>query len=253
MPAGAAHRAPIVGLLDWPACLNVRDLGGHRLPGGRRTMPRVVVRADSLCRLEPDGVAAVRRYGVGLVVDLRSPEEIAAAPHPFAERRDGVAYLNVPLIDPPTAAALDRAAPADHYPLIAELGRARIGEAVAALASGIRTGRGVLFHCHAGKDRTGIVAALLLRLAGVEDAAIAADYALSDVRLRPLHERWIAEAESEAERARRAALVVPDPARMAHFLDWIDGTYGGVRGYLEAAGVAGPVVERLRRALSSGP
>ena len=60
----------------------------------------------------------------------------------------------------------------------------------------------VVVHCHGGKDRTGIVVALLLRLAGVPIDEIAADYAISGERLRPRHEQWFASAESDEERTR---------------------------------------------------
>ena len=82
----------------------------------------------------------------------------------------------------------------------------------------------VVFHCHAGKDRTGLVAALLLRLAGVAIEDIAGDYALSRIRLQPRHDQWLASAESEQERARIERITATPAAAMQAVLEAIDAT-----------------------------
>lgn len=70
--------------LAWDACYNVRDLGGYETTDGRRIRRGQFLRADDLCRLSAQGRAALVAYGVRTVVDLRSPSELARAPHPFA-------------------------------------------------------------------------------------------------------------------------------------------------------------------------
>jgi hypothetical protein len=72
---------------------------------------------------------------------------------------------------------------------------------------------GVVVHCVGGKDRTGLLCAFLLDLAGVGREEIAADYAVSEERLRPRHEAWLAEAETEAERERIHRMRAPRPRR----------------------------------------
>ena len=107
-----------------------------------------------------------------------------------------------------------------------------------------------MFHCHAGKDRTGLVAALVLRLAGVSIKVIADDYAISRIRLQPRHEQWLASAESEEDRARIERITATPAAAMQAVLEAIDSDYGGVEQYLLGGGLAPETLtaawERLR-------
>ena len=107
----------------------------------------------------------------------------------------------------------------------------------------------VVFHCHAGKDRTGLVAAILLRLAGVPADVIAEDYALSAVRLEPRHRRWLADAQDEAERARIERISATPRDAMRAVLDALDQRYGGVDRYLLDGGLAPAALEAARSRL----
>jgi protein tyrosine/serine phosphatase len=120
--------------------------------------------------------------------------------------------------------------------------RENFAAAIAAVADA-REG-GVLIHCAAGKDRTGLISALLLRLAGVPEAEIAEDYAESEVNLAELTSKWIAEAPDGAERERRRQLSTTPREAMLGVLEALDERYGGVRGYLLAAGASPDVLER---------
>ena len=93
----------------------------------------------------------------------------------------------------------------------------------------------VVIHCHGGRDRTGLTAALLLRLAGVDAETIAADHALSDESWAPYNVRWFEEAPDGAERARRQRIAAPAGRTMAEVLAEVDLRYGGVRAYLRDA------------------
>jgi protein-tyrosine phosphatase len=93
----------------------------------------------------------------------------------------------------------------------------------------------VVIHCQGGRDRTGLTAALLLRLAGVDAETIAADHALSDESWAPYNVRWFEEAADEAERARRQRVAAPAGRTMAEVLAEVDHRYGGVRAYLRDA------------------
>jgi protein-tyrosine phosphatase len=88
-----------------------------------------------------------------------------------------------------------------------------------------------------GKDRTGLLTAFLLHLAGVDSEEIAADYALSEERLRPRHEAWIAEAETEAERERLRRVTQSPAASMVGVFATLEERYGSVEDYLRAAGL----------------
>ena len=236
--------------LAWDACYNVRDIGGYETDDGRQTRWRALVRADDLCRLTPAGVASLRDYGVRTIVDLRSAAEVPTAGHPFARRSaaDGsLTYLNLPLLDdgnPAGLAAVNAAERTeDVYIGMLEHFRGPIAAIVRAVA---RAPDGtVLIHCHAGQDRTGLVVALLLALAGVPYPTIAADYALSSTYLQPLYEGWLsALATTEADRS--AWWLASPPDAMLAVLATLDARHGGVHAYLRAAGVSPAELERIR-------
>jgi protein-tyrosine phosphatase len=107
----------------------------------------------------------------------------------------------------------------------------------------------ILFHCFAGKDRTGIIAAMLLALAGVSDDEIAADYAETDVQLAKQYEIWIDEAPLERREAFRAELRCP-PERILGVLEAMRRRWGGVEGYLESAGTTAATIDSLRSKLA---
>ncbi|HYW25787.1 MAG TPA: tyrosine-protein phosphatase [Terriglobales bacterium] len=232
--------------LSWDHLLNARDVGGLPTPDGW-THFRALVRSDDLRRLTPDGQAAMLAYGVTTIVDLRSPRERGVAPNPL---RDHPGYRPLPYLGSESAGAPSRfETAAENY--LAWLatraaGVARIMHGIAEAPPG-----GVLVHCHAGKDRTGVVVALLLSTAGVEREAIAEDYALSV---------WWNEAVDDqeeipggldaAERLRDRRIYYPRAENMLTMLAEMDRRHGGVDRYLDAIGVGPEVRQRLRERLA---
>jgi len=240
--------------LAWDACYNTRDLGGLPTEDGCSTRWRSVIRSDVLGRLTERGRRALLDYGVQTIVDLRSPQECEAQPSfgaALVYDLPAPTYFNLPIEKyyPHVSKKISKAANRaeiyciilDHYP-----------DAVAAIMRAIADAvpGGVVIHCHGGMDRTGIVAAMLLRLAGVPLATIGEDYAESRVRLWPLYEQRVAAAGGED-------LVDPwlkpmaMPEMILRTLDHIEAQYGGVRAYLTAAGLAPDQIERLRDRLRS--
>jgi protein-tyrosine phosphatase len=240
--------------LLWDGCLNVRDLGGHPIAGGGRTRYGAYVRADALDGLSDAGWRALVDYGVRTIVDLRRDDERTAD----WPRDLPLVALHRPLtpafdpeweritrqsmgVEPPESTRL-------AYVQFLERYRTGFGEAVTTIA-GADGGGAVLFHCMAGKDRTGMIAALLLTIAGVERAAISADYALSGSNLRAVLATWIAEAADEDDRTLRTRIGAAPAEAMAGALDALDDRYGGAEGYLRAAGVDGDLIDRVRMRL----
>jgi protein tyrosine/serine phosphatase len=231
--------------LAWDGCLNVRDLGGHPTEDGGETRFGEIVRADSVRSLSDAGWDALVAYGVRTVVDLRFHSELEADP----PRDLPVEAVHVPLFgDPEPApsywAEMDALADSaggvaagkalvylDHLERFQPRFRAAV-EAVAQAPAG-----GVLVHCQVGKDRTGLLTALLLRLARVSAEVIAADYAVSAERLRPAVDPWLAAAPDAAERERRRRMTATPAETMRGVLAALEERYGGASGYLEAAGV----------------
>ena len=217
-------------------------------------MRRRVVRADNLNKLAPAGVAALLSYGVRTVVDLRDPRELERFPNPLAMAPPpGVVFVNVPLISGAEWEAIkDPARMAEGYVLTARLSHPNIARAIAALADA--PPGGVVIHCHAGKERTGIVAALLLSFAGVPDATVADDWIASDAYLQPLYEEWLATETDPTIRAKRAEGFVTHAEHILDVLTYVRRTYGSVDDYLLAGGLTANQLVRARRllAVSSG-
>ena len=244
-------------VLAWDGCLNVRDLGGHPTEDGSVTRFGAVVRADSIRQMSDSGWAALTDYGVSRVVDLRFHEELEADP----PREVQVEVVHVCVFPHPdtgaweeldklSASAPDHAtATRDVYLAVLLLQPERFAEAVEAVADA--PDGAVVVHCAGGKDRTGLVTALLLRLAGVGIADIAADYALSGANLRERARPWIDEAETEEEWRRRERISVTPAEAMTGVLEELQRRYGGVAGYLRAGGASDEVLERARARLRS--
>lgn len=187
--------------LDLPDCVNARDLGGTPLSSGAVRM-RALLRSDNHDLLTDAGVRAVRDLGVRRILDLRHAWETREFPSPFGE--DEI-YRNLPLLG--VYPGFDPTAPDDYRPEI-DHAPERVAAAFTALAEA--PPGPVLIHCHGGRDRTGILTALALAVAGASHEDIAADYALTEGT---------------------------DPGTMLDLLAHFDAAYGGPAAYLRAAGV----------------
>jgi protein-tyrosine phosphatase len=236
-------------VLSWDGCVNVRDLGGHPTRDGRTTRFGAIVRADSVRLLSDAGWAALFDYGVSRIVDLRFRTELEADP----PRELEIDVVHIPVLPEPDAPewaeidAVGDAAPdpeqatRDVYLEFLERRRPQFGAAVAAVAEAPEGT--VVVHCLGGKDRTGLVVALLLRLAGVGLDDIAADYAESEGNLVERTQEWIEAAEDEAERERRLRITRTPPRAMVRVLEELERRYGSVRGYLHTAGVSAEALD----------
>ncbi len=232
--------------LVWDGCLNVRDLGGHRTRDGGETAYRAVVRADSVSQLSDAGWAALVGYGVRTVVDLRGDHEREDDPPaelpvevrhvPFMEASEQEWEEIGAELEAATAAAPDvPTSTRDAYLIFLERFRDNVAAGIRAVANAPEGG--VVVHCVGGKDRTGLLVAFLLHLAGVPEAEIAADYALSEERLRPRHEGWFAAADSEEELERLRRIAQTPAESILGVFKELERRYGGVEEYLRQAGV----------------
>src|SRR5262249_5452591 len=198
--------------LDWDGCLNVRDLGGHPTEDGGQTRVGAIVRADSVRRLTEEGWRSLVDYGIRRIVDLRLESELEGdEPGEVPVEVVHVSFLEDVPVDKQievaerwVSAPDDVSATRDGYLEMLETYRANVAAAVSAVARA--PDGGVLIHCMGGKDRTGLVAALLLRLVGVPVADIADDYGLSAENIKPLWQQWVEDASDDAEREFRRRL-----------------------------------------------
>ncbi len=235
--------------LAWDGLLNARDLGGYPTADGRETCWGAVVRSASLTGLTPAGRDALIGYEVRSIVDLRLPDEAADHPNPFAEPADhGIAYANLSFLDPAAAPPQSFTTLADDYMRMLDRFHREVAAVMATIARAPEGG--VLVHCAAGKDRTGLIAALLLALVGVAPETIAADYAMSAECLRARNEEWLENGPGDrAEREERLRRFAPAAEVMLAVLDHLTERYGGVEAYLLQAGVTPDDLARLRARL----
>ena len=228
--------------LAWDACLNVRDLGGISCGDSAIRRGRLV-RASIIGTLSDAGRAAVRAHGIRTVIDLRVDEEIAETPSPY---REGTVYRHVPFSVARTM-GLHRAAAegtmADELRRLAEPG----GGLAAAIRAIADAEPGIVLHCMAGRDRTGIIVAVTLAAIGVPDEEIVADYVASDAELAADYERF------KSLNPDRAADVDAGVERRAFTMGDVLATlrreFGGAAAYLRAAGVTGDEIDAIRAKL----
>jgi protein tyrosine/serine phosphatase len=244
--------------LVWDGCLNVREFGGLPTHEGGETRFGAVVRADSVRQLSEEGWQALVDHGVRTVIDLRGDQErtedapaelpVEVVHVPFMEASEAEWDEIAEELDAAVAAAPDvPTSTRDVYLVFLERFRSNVAAAVRAVASA--PAGGVVIHCAGGKDRTGLLSAFLLHVAGVDDEEIAADYALSEERLRPRHEGWFAAAESEEELERLRRIAQTPAASMSGVFAELERRYGGVERYLRGAGVTVEELELVRARL----
>lgn len=200
--------------LDWPECRNARDLGGLPTVDGQVLRAAVLYRSDGLFRLSPAGVAAVRAAELARIIDLRWQREVERDPSPFAG--DAI-YRHVPMLED----VLTYPVRHETYGPMLDHNQGRIADAFRALAAA-PPGGAVVVHCDGGRDRTGVLVALALAIAGVPAAEIVTDYGRSPER---------------------------PPIAMTNTLAHLAERYGGAEPYLLSIGVTAGEIAAVRRRL----
>jgi protein-tyrosine phosphatase len=236
--------------VDLEGCHNFRDLGGYPTREGGRVRWRVLFRSDALHHLTPADVARLRgEIGLGHVVDLRSSGEIAidGSGRLAAEN---VRIHHLPLFDGHGTASADLGASitlSDRYFLMTEHAKGPIARVIQTLAEAEAP---AVYHCAAGKDRTGVVSAVLLGLLGVADEIIVADYAATRENLDAIVARLMA---SEGYQGMLEQLppdtLHAEPETMISLLARVREKYGSMHGYARAIGIPDAAVARLERRL----
>jgi protein tyrosine/serine phosphatase len=230
--------------LDWPNCRNVRDLGGLPTAGGGRIRPGTLIRSDSLQYLSAAGVDAVRRADVSRVLDLRSKAELEQAPTPFTHDPLGHWVPVQDPADPPHGMDTIVAVCNDMLDRHPE----RFAEALLAIADA--PPGAVVVHCHGGKDRTGMVVALALSVAGVPVDEIVADYFVTKERLAPWMAQQLADEPDESLHAGMLEFRDTREESIVAILDHLATAYGGPETYLRQAGLSTAQLDLLRRRLT---
>jgi protein-tyrosine phosphatase len=235
---------------------NFRDLGGYAASEHRTVRWGLIYRADGIHRIEGGDLARVAGLGIRTVLDLRTRGELADHGR-VASESIAASYRHLPLLeqvwerDLPAAEidAVDFLA--GRYLEMLDKGASSIVTALAAMADAARLP--LVFHCSAGKDRTGVLAAILLSVLGVRDDDIAADYALSRDAMRELAE-WVRTDRPESYEmmaSQPPAFLDAPPLAMRGFLAGARSQHGSLTDYVRGIGFADRDVDALRSALLS--
>jgi len=236
--------------IELEGCLNFRDLGGYPTKGGARLRHRLLYRSDALHHLSADDVRRLRdEIGIISVLDLRSSGELRNEGRGRLEH-EPIAFHHVPLFEGDTNAGREQARQmslADTYFLLAEFAKSAVARVVTLLSE---CDGPAVYHCAAGKDRTGVISAVLLGLLDVDNEVIVADYALSSENLDAIVERLMA---SQGYKQMFAALppetLHANPETMTGFLERLAGRYGSISEYALSAGIDAAAIDQLKRRL----
>ena len=239
--------------LEIAGAYNVRDLGGYHTNAGQLTRWGRFLRGDLLADIPIESQRALASYGIRTAIDLRTESELLQKPSVLAHSSE-IEYFHHNLMGngEPPGGPYDWASPegiADGYTRILEARKAQVKDTLSTLA--IPQALPAVFFCAGGTDRTGIIAALLLGMAGVPDETIARDYRLS---AQALVERFLKEGRPEWMPAEdlvsgRALETLARTETMHHALRYLQDVYGGVAEYVHSIGLTDSQIRILREAL----
>jgi len=265
--------------IDLDGVVNMRDLGGMVTEGGDAVLPHRLLRSDNLQDLTPESVEVlVTTYGVSDIVDLRTHVEVAKEGEGPLLTVDGVTHHHHTLYREDTtesgipaaeralpwetderreaaaAAALDDVHRRSHEQFWSEhyLGylATRPDSVVAALRAIASSEGAAIVHCAAGKDRTGTVVGLALKVVDVPDELVIADFAASAERVAAIMDRLrVKPAYADNLKDKTVAQQSPTTDTMRMLLAALDARYGGALGWLETQGWTAVDSDRLRRKL----
>lgn len=259
--------------IELEGTVNVRDVGGLPVEGGGTVRPAALIRAAHLQYLTPGDVnRLVTDFGVRRIVDLRSDVEVShTGPGPMhAEPSVTVhhysLYLNTAPVEQSTSTVVEQAEnPVMPWHEDFSTGRGPVVQAylrylvrrpdsiVAALRAIAEPDGATVVHCAAGKDRTGVIVALALTVAGVPRESVTADYQATEQQLAAIVEHLAPSGLYNREVESINDIPRPDASIMADVLDAIDEDYGGVLPYLTKNGWTDADTAALRRCLVVSP
>ncbi len=236
-------------LIALQGAVNFRDLGGYAAGDETRTRWRVLFRADGLGELTESDLSVLRALGIRTVIDLRSGGELERGR--FDVDAHPVAFHHFPFMEElPDAQDFERRPGflgSQYREFLSDAG-GQIRAALEVLAE--PDALPAVFHCTAGKDRTGVLSAIVLSLLGVDEPTVVADYALSGEAMERLRAKLIVKYPEGRDSIENLDEVFSaDPTQMEQLLDHLKERYGSVDAYVAGLGTEAGVVEGLRAGL----
>lgn len=236
-------------LLPLTGAFNFRDLGGYPAEGGRVTRRGRLFRSDGLHQLTDGDVDLLRSIGLATIIDLRTPGEVEQT----GRGRLGdqaIGYHHLAVVQQTGGEAVGAPAPpgddlAERYLWYLDTGREALVTALGLVAD--PANHPLVFHCTAGKDRTGVLAALVLDILGVEPAVIVADYVITADRLELIVDRIRNDPAYSAGMSKvPASRFTVEAGTMERFLDGLRSDFGGARSWAVGAGLSPGDLDRMR-------
>lgn len=246
------RRLPMTGLL------NARDLGGYPTYDGRITKYKTLIRSEAPMKLTEADFTFLKDYGIKTSIDFRGDREVERQPSSLKDA-EWVRYVRSPTFNEQVAFGSRKKGKGPAVTAFVDWGEKYV-EMAAGCKEWVRctleliseSNGGVIYNCTTGKDRTGMISALLLGLCGVSRNDITADYCVSEVYLTPVYEELI-RGFSEHWPDETVNITDPffktNPKNMEHLLAHFEQEYGGITGYVKSCGADGGVIESIRRKL----
>lgn len=222
---------------------NSRDLGGYQTQNGNLSWKKTF-RSGNMVHVDQAGITTLKQLGVTRVIDLRSQKEREAEPDPFGSDH-GIELIAISLFDNlnPHQKLPDNVL-LNLYLHALETQGSAFTEVLRKIAD---SEDAVLFHCTAGKDRTGLIAALLLSLSGVATNDIIDDYAMTATRIEPLLENFEKTAQVlNFNKADFMPMLECKPDTMRKTLNWLDENFNGAENYVREHGLTDADLRQLR-------
>jgi protein-tyrosine phosphatase len=237
---------------------NFRDLGGYKTLDNRIIAWGRVFRSAGLVRMSPGDKIKLQEMGIKAVIDLRTPTEQEQRQEKALLREIGAEYYNVPFRPDNPNYYLEEEL--ELYKRVANMGEVylyrfrrgtfgkRVLECIGMMAA--PENHSLIFHCGAGKDRTGMLSAILLSTLGVADEDIINDYVMTEPYMQDIRKNIVNDPATP-----EVVKELPDftweavPESMSTFLDGLRREYGSINGYLKAQGTSASLIKRLEKAL----
>jgi protein tyrosine/serine phosphatase len=236
-------------LVPLTGAFNFRDLGGYPAGGGQVTKRARLFRSDGLHQLTDADMDILRSIGLSTIIDLRTPGEVEHTGRGLLGH-EAIGYHHLAVVQWSGGEAVGAPAPAgddlaERYLWYLDTGRAALVTALGLVAES--TNHPLVFHCTAGKDRTGVLAALVLDILGVEREAIVADYVITADRLELIVDRIRNDPAYSAGMSKvPASRFTVEAATMERFLDGLYANFGGAGAWAVGAGVSPDDLDRMR-------
>lgn len=216
--------------------LNTRELGGYRFSGGITKTGRIL-RSDRICEPSSQDIEYLKGLDITTVIDLRTDEDVSESPCGLTEEM-GFSYHHIPIVEGGyVPKAVEDVVPS-YLAIASEKNMADVFRTIAAAPEG------VIFNCWAGKDRTGVTAAIILMLCGVSDDDITENYMLTKPYSEKLWE-MIRQFRPEEE----MKIIIPDEKYIRGFLNAFRGRYDSAEGYLDSIGLTETEIEKIKQKL----